>query len=513
MTFLTSEILDNFPLSRYASTGVIQRGKKYFRDDKVYEISVNGADACCLVEGSYDDDYNVDIHLAQNGGLRFSCDCPHAAQVTVCKHIVASFLAVSDVLKTTANHKQPAPRRWEDKLFTTLENLPKAKKQKRAKPYVALFLLHRDRYHYGLSFSLSARVITNQKWIKTHALEKTSAEIREMLETKEHWFDHPERPYNVIKPAGCLNLPPEGVLLFNLILQESSYYSGTQNFAAYLSQLASFEAPILLVDGYHELQGKLDIHSEEIEIKAALVQNKNGYMIQAGVELDGKIYTSAKDNLAVVSDDPAWVLIGEKLVSVSNPASLPLLSAFPLQIPFEDEAYFRKNYLPEIATHLPIEGDQISYADVEEAPIPRLYLRKDQDELVAELRFGYGIYETPAEKNPDTVKMEDVPDSWDLVRIHRQPERELEIYGMIKGATFGLKRAGSAYTYGDFLLRARTHPYDFLTQSIPALTEAGFEIYGDKDTLGKLNKKQTIHQPEHHQRHRLVRPGCENSIR
>ncbi len=490
MPNLTHEILDNFPLSNYASSAVMQRGKKYFRNEKVYEINVKGPDAHCLVEGSYGANYNVDIHVAENGDLRFSCDCPHAAQVKVCKHIVASFLAVSNLLKITENRTQPvsAPRRWEDKLFTTLENLPKTHRTRKAKPYIALFLLHRENhYYYGTSFSLSARVITNQRWIKAYALGKTPVEIREMLETKKHWLEYLERPYNVIKPAGCLNLPPEGILLFNFILQESGYYSGTEDFGSYLPQLASFEAPIFLVDGYHELQGKLDIHPEEVEIKAALVQNKNGYMIQSGAELDGKIYTSAKDNLAIVSDDPAWILTGKKLVSVSNPASLPLLSAFPLQIPFEDEAYFRENYLPEIATHLPIKGDQISYADVEEDPVPRLYLRKEQDELVAELRFGYGIHETPAEKNPDPVKMEDVPDSWNLVRIHRQPAREFAIYDMIKGATFGLKRGKQ---YGEFLLRVRTHPYDFLTKSIPALTEAGFEIYGDKDTLGKLNKNK-----------------------
>ncbi len=81
--------------------------------------------------------------------------------------------------------------------------------------------------------------------------------------------------------------------------------------------------------------------------------------------------------------------------------------------------------------------------------------------------------------------MEDLPNSWTLIRIHRCPEQELETYDRIKGKTFGLKRGNR---YGEFLLRANTHPYDFLTKSIPALTEAGFEICGDKDTLGKLNK-------------------------
>ncbi len=36
-------------------------------------------------------------------------------------------------------------------------------------------------------------------------------------------------------------------------------------------------------------------------------------------------------------------------------------------------------------------------------------------------------------------------------------------------------------------MRARVHPFDFLTQYIPRLTSAGFEIYGDKESLGKVS--------------------------
>lgn len=484
MEVLTPEILDNYPLSRYASAGVIQRGKNYFRTGKVYEIEIDGNEAYCSVRGSYGAEYDVELHLSNSGDLSYFCTCPYAEQAAVCKHIVASIMAVSNLLKTAI---QPQQSRWEQQLAYTLENLPKRKKARRARPYVALFLIHREKYSYGVQFSLSARVIRDKGWLTKYVGDKTPEEITKVLQITKQWTRYVERPYQPIKYDGCLNLPFEGISIFNLIIQEGSYYTGIQNFTSYLPYLSRINAPIFLVEGYQDLQGKIDILPDSVEVKAALIQNKNGYMLQAGVEYEDKIYSSAKENIDVVSDDPAWVLLDEKLVSISNPESLALLSAFPLQVPFEDEEYFRKNYLSQLASHLPIEGDLLSYDDVEADPVPRLYLRKENDGLVAELRFGYGMYETLAEKKPDTVKMTDVPGSWSLVRIHRQPEQELAIYDMIKGVTFGLKRGKQ---YGEFLLRARTHPYDFLTKSIPALTEAGFEIYGDKDALGKLNKNQ-----------------------
>ncbi len=358
MANITAEILDEIPFSRLASAAVIQRGTKYFREDRVYEIEFNGSAAYCLVEGSYEEDYEVNISL-QSGQLRTSCTCPHARQVQVCKHIIASVLALSDLIKMTGGTPQNA---WESKLSKTLENLPKNKKTRKPKPYVAVFLLHRNEYHYGVEFTLSGRIIKDKDWLSIYAGEKEPAEINKTLKATKYWERHIERTYSPVKPEGCLNLTPEGVTLLNIIMQQGSYYSGMENFASYLPHLAMIDAPIFLVDSYRELEGKVEILPDPVEIKAALIQNKNGYMLQAGVELDDKIYTSAKENLDVVSDDPAWALLGEKLVSVTNPESLPMLSAFPLQIPLEEEEYFRKNYLSQIAEHLPFEGDLINWS-------------------------------------------------------------------------------------------------------------------------------------------------------
>ncbi len=481
---LTSELLDSFPFSMYADKGVIQRGRKYFRDGRVFEIEVDGTSAFCLVEGSADEDYEVDIKLLKTNRIKVSCTCPHANLVPVCKHIVASILAVSDLLKET---QTPRTSDWEKKLTTALENIPKRKKSY-GRPYVVVFLLEKQEYHRENEFSLRARIFRIEHWKGDDLSQKDPATITKMLRVGKTWHRHIEEFRGSLSPDGCVNLPPEGISAVNLIQQHSPYYGGYSGFATFLPLLAQLHAPIFLVDRHENIQAFVEIVEEPLEIKAALIQDDNGYTMQVGVERDGKIYSSAKDNFELVSKDPAWLLVGNTLAPITNPESLEMLSVFPIKIPLEEEEIFRANYLPKLATLLPIVSDLISYEEVQDNAVPRLYLRKEKDDLIAELRFGYGDYETLADPKPDSVNMEDMPGSWVLVRIHRQAAEEFYFYDMLKDATFGLKRAGSKYPYGNFTLRARTHPYDFLTQSIPALTEAGFEIYGDKDALGKLNK-------------------------
>lgn len=483
-SILTSELLEKFPLTHYASNAVIQRGRQYFRDERVFEITIfDDTSALCFVEGSYDEDYEVSISIQANDKLKFSCTCPHANQVLICKHIVASILAVSDTLKIT---QTPRKSDWEKKLNLALENIPKAKANRQS--YLAIFLLERRQYYQAPQYTLRARIVKADTWSLQDLSDKTPAEIRTILETNSSWQSYLENPRRNIMPERCLNLPIEGVSAFNLISREGNYYSGAFEFAAYLPLLAKMDAPIFLTDQSGRAFSPIHILDEPLEIKAALTQDELGYSMQAGVEWDGNIYSSAKENFELVAKDPAWVVLGENLARVANPESLEMLSVFPIEIPLEEEENFRANYFPKLAAHLPIASELVSYEEVQDDAVPRLYLRKEGDELLAELRFGYGDYETLADPKPASVNMEDMPGSWVLIRIHRQPERELDCHNLLKDATFGLKRAGSQHPFGNFTLRARVHPYDFLTQSIPALTEAGFEIFGDKDALGKLNK-------------------------
>ena len=188
--------------------------------------------------------------------------------------------------------------------------------------------------------------------------------------------------------------------------------------------------------------------------------------------------------------NPTWVLMDDTIAQIENSRALEILSAFPIDIPNQQVDLFREQYFPLIAQALPIKSDLVKWRDVKADPIPRLYLQDDNKEKVlrASLHFGYGEFDSPL-GNDQPYGVASIPDTWELVRIHRQPGREEYFYQLLTDPIYRLKRAGSLHPRGTLELRARAHPYDFLMHSIPALLKAGFEIYGEENLkTGRINR-------------------------
>src|SRR5215211_7177147 len=100
MPALTLELIANFPLSRYADPGSIQRGRAYYKDNRVWDVElVNAGKAVIIVNGD-SGEYTVEIEVSKKTGeLLFECDCPYADKGNFCKHIVAAALALKDYLE------------------------------------------------------------------------------------------------------------------------------------------------------------------------------------------------------------------------------------------------------------------------------------------------------------------------------------------------------------------------------------------------------------------------------
>ena len=477
---LTPQLLETFPYYQHADYKTIQRGQQYFRDGHVYDIEYNDDYAICQVEGN-NDDYEVIITLTGRNKIRTECTCPYAELGNFCKHMVASMLALTQYLKS-----EEVQDDWQYQLGVALQNAPRRKSGGNAQRYAAIFLLQKDDYYQRTSFSLAPRVVKASQWGALKIMDDDPEAINNALDQNRGWTKHLEQPYQSVNPAGCLNLQPEGIAFFNFVLQQGRYY-GFSNFPDYLPMLARLELPIFFIEGRRSIKERIQILTQPQEIKAAMARGDNHLTLQAGVELNGQLFTSAKESLQIVSDNPPWALVGNKLIPVANPESLDVLQIFPLEIPIAQEDDFREKYFRQIAERVPIQGDVVTWEDVKADAIPRLYLHNDDGTLRADLRFGYGEYESLADRDPAPVSTVDNPGSWTLTRIHRQPEREADFYQLLTDAKYGLKRAGSRFPYGTFEIRAHTHPFDFLMHSIPALTEAGFEIFGDKESLGKVN--------------------------
>ncbi|MCC6986291.1 MAG: hypothetical protein IT309_07680, partial [Anaerolineales bacterium] len=91
MPRLTSQLLDAFPYSRYATAQTIQRGRAYYKDGRAWDVSmISDQKATCLVDGDTGE-YTVEIKIDKKSGeLDFECECYYADEGNFCKHMVAA---------------------------------------------------------------------------------------------------------------------------------------------------------------------------------------------------------------------------------------------------------------------------------------------------------------------------------------------------------------------------------------------------------------------------------------
>jgi non-specific serine/threonine protein kinase len=514
MPVISPQLLDNFPYSQYADAQSIQRGRAYYKDGRVWNVElVTDQQAVCLVQGD-SNEYEVTIEVNKKSGeLAFDCDCPYA-EAHFCKHMIAAALELSEYLKDEDDFDydeddddedniipaSPAPsENWQNKLKETLALTPRKSSSLNLSRYVSVILLTRSQmgyYGYGSTarpsyyYSIEPLIIKSNEWYGLAGEEKKSPqEINAFLETNKKWIKASERMFQHTNPLGCLNLDPDAASLVNILSDSMRYGIGTSNLPMLLSMLAKFDIPMFLGSRYPEkIERRIHLLPNPIDIKIDLQNDESKLTLQAGYEHAGA-FNHIQQKVETISTNPAWVLMDNTIAQLRNAQALSILPSFPIEIPNGQVELFREQYFAQIAQLLPIKSDIVQWHDIHAEPTPRLYLHDDKDQILrADLRFGYGEHELPLGKE-ESYSVETVSNSWNLIRIHRQLEREQYFYQLLTDPTYRLKRAGNNYPYGTLELRARAHPFDFLLHSIPKLTQAGFEIYGEDNLkLGRINR-------------------------
>src|SRR5688572_13968841 len=229
MRALTPQLLDKFPYPLYADARTIQLGRAYYKDGRVWDVSLSANDskAICQVDGD-SGEYTVEVEVDQKSGqLYFECDCPYAEE-HFCKHMVAAALEVSEYLKEETDDFEeedeeefiPSPppqssRNWQNRLNETLALIPRRASSPNVAHYVAVAILERSRlgmYGYGSAYrgsyfySLVPYIIKANNWYSLAGGEKRSPqEINEFLESNKRWIKAGERMFSQPNPAGCLN--------------------------------------------------------------------------------------------------------------------------------------------------------------------------------------------------------------------------------------------------------------------------------------------------------------------
>ena len=515
MLRLTPQLLDSYPYSLYADPKTIQRGQAYYKEDRVWDITLSkdGSSATCRVDG-HSGEYTVEIEVDQvSGQLYFDCDCPFAENY-FCKHMVAAALELSEFLKEEAadldeegeedvlpSSRSRSSSNWQTRLNETLTLLQARGGSGSPAPYVAVAILERSTlsvYGYGSndrgssSYSITPFIIKSSNWYSLAGGQKRSREeINEFLETNKSWIKAGERMYQSVNPMGCLNLNPEAASILNVVRNMGNIYGiGSNGLSLYLSLLAKMDVPVFLGSFYPaKVERRLHLLSHPVQIEIDMRSDENKLVLQAGFE-SGGTFTPIKKRIEVVTRDPTWLLMDDHVARIGNTQALPMLSSLPIEIPIQQADVFRERYFAQMAQLLPMRSELIHWHEVKADPVPRIYLHDDQDKrLRADLRFGYGEFEVHATKSGEAIAVETIPDSWDLARLYRQAEQEQYFYQLLTDPVYRLKRSDNRYPYGTFELRARAHPFDFLMYSIPQLTQAGFEIYGEENLkAGRINR-------------------------
>ncbi|HVM70821.1 MAG TPA: DEAD/DEAH box helicase [Anaerolineales bacterium] len=488
MAILTKEALEPNRLGYYVDWNVLSRGQQYYQENRVRITNFDGESATCQVHG-HTGNYTVIVTAEANQRVGLSCNCPQGTKVRFCKHMIAAMLTVRDYIKKEVEN------RWQYRLGLALGSVPKraAARAPRAK-YVALLGLNREKIaNGGYEFRMATYKVNLQEWPGADDLTSLpELEARnQFLDEHRNWTLSTEYSSQKLDPRSVLNLSPEGVELYNLILRNNSsyYYYGITDFGLFLPLLAKLDIPVFLTTSRNTFKERLQLFTSPVTMEAALVQDGTDYALQAGLRMNGQVFSTVKKSLLIVCQEPAWALAGKYLIPVENPEALNLLRFLPLTIPQKDVPEFREKYLHQMVERIPVQGDVLSWQDVAANPIPRLYLNDESGSLRATLTFGYGDYELDANPRADPIGLIDIPDSWGMVRIHRQSDAEQHYYGLLADSRYRLKRAARELGPAVFELRARTHPFDFLMYAIPLLTQAGFEIYGDeKLKSGKINR-------------------------
>src|SRR5215216_6488832 len=514
MVRITPKLLESFPYSRYADPKTVQRGYAYYKEGRVWDIrlSEDGSTVFCEVQGS-SARYDVQIEVDDKSGeLYFDCTCP-SAENNFCKHMIAAALEASEFLKNEEDEfdeqdeeefvpRSPSPTSgtWQNKLNESLALAPRSSSAVNYVRYVALIVMTRSRFgYYGYGnpyqlsyyYSLEPFMIKGNDWnLLAGSSPKSPQEIDSFLDTNKKWIRAGERLHQQMNPAGCLNLAEDAASFLNFLVHIDNNYGSPSSMSMYLSMLARLDIPIFLGSLYPDkIERRLHILPDPVELEIDIRSDKTKLVLQAGFR-NGNTFTHIDQKMEVLSKNPTWVLMDDHVAAIRNPQAFAFLSSFPIEIPIQQANLFRQRYFAQIARLLPIKSDLVQWHDVEVNPVPRLYLHDDKGSILrADLRFGYGDQEIAATKSDEGTAIETVPDSWDLIRIHRQREREQSFYQLLTDPIYRLKRADNRQPFGTFELRARAHPFDFLMYSIPQLTMAGFEIYGEDNLkAGRINR-------------------------
>ena len=114
-------------------------------------------------------------------------------------------------------------------------------------------------------------------------------------------------PLHHAAEAGHLLQIPTAMLTREILLTRSNsgyYYYGITDFGAFLPMLAKFNIPIFLTSTRNTFKERIQLMASPVTIEAALVRDGSDYSLQAGLRMNGQVFTTNKNSLQIISQEP-----------------------------------------------------------------------------------------------------------------------------------------------------------------------------------------------------------------
>lgn len=477
-------------LKQYAEFLVFERGKKYFRDQRVKITSTTFDTVTAIVRGV--SPYHVTLWIKEDE-LDADCSCPHAYQGYFCKHMVATGMAVHAYIGETPTIS------WKNQLDNLLDTTQKLAQIKNRRPYFLFFSLQ-ERSNWAIHpYTFSSDGISEE--IQNNLLNP------QFMEDAAHRIHSLQEPQIDLNPAACINHNKAAVSFAQLLIRakrlitnDTYYYSYQYVTNRYplgdlLQLMLQKKLPLYIGNSHKPLKNLANLHLASGVPQLEITETEAGIHVEHHYLVDSQKISNRLTQLNKDHIHP-WLLAEKDIFSIrGNLKKHSLeLTPFKLDILHEDIDNFIEDYVPEFAKHIELTGKAFTWEThkQDEPPTPRLHLREVEGELQADLYFGYGNYEVKFDVTHPKESVTRKPESnWTLVKIQRQPEMEEQIYRATSSAANGLKFGNIRDQKHIFMLRARVDVIDFLMFKIPNLLAKGFEVYGEEKLKAtRVNRHQ-----------------------
>jgi non-specific serine/threonine protein kinase len=469
MNTLTPEMLTSLRAVDAAKPGVRQAGWNLVWSGTVHVTSVERREAHIEVRERRMPSHEVVITL-KDGNVAMTCGCPDAtaAPEAACRHQVAAALKLRDHLRSNPIQS------WETTLSTVLQT-PQRRAASVAPRDILIFSLLQGYAGWHLTpFRLSVRYFPEEIW-------RDNAALIEFLKTRKDLWREAKVVRSAVDPARIANATEDIAQATHVLAVASQGYSSygmstSLQFTGILPRITGY--PLFRGRDYDPLVKPLRAIAEPVTPKVQLDDAPDGLRLRVDFTTSEGVLSLNRDDMELISETPPWLLAGDTLFSIegSSASFLSLLQSPEVTIPADEEEAFLTQYLAPLAERLPVSGNAVTWEEVQSPVEKRLYLAEGADGIEAVLRFGYGAHEVAYEKSPPGTSQHVQPGTRTLVRIPRDVEAEQAAFTSLGG--YGLKRGREP---GQFVLRARTHPVDFLLHQVPRLAEHGFTVYGEEE--------------------------------